>query len=608
VAEHVEKCPRCVQVLSARDDYIDPLVAALHMPVPPDLFPTMPEKPRLVAAGANGGAPGSADQDQAESWTPPERLGDYHIRGKLGSGAMGMVYLAMHTRLGKQVAVKILPPDRLSQPKVVARFQREMEVVGRLEHPHLVRALDAREESGMYLLAMEYIEGSDLSRLTDRSGPLPVADACEVIRQAALGLQYAHEQCRLVHRDLKPSNLMVTYGGCVKVLDLGLARVVREHQDSGERAPGSLTSEHGVMGTVDYMAPEQWENSHTVDIRADLYSLGCTLYYLLTGGPPFGGPEYNSRAKKMQAHAHAPVPPVRANRPDVPDALAAVLERLLAKQSDARFATPAEVIAALEPFTKGADLPKLISGTGTPPVSPVESAAPNVAPPVKPRQPRPNHKIITPRRLVIGILAAVTLGLAVVTAGKWMSGTPQPAVLKQMTLYVRRGNDQEVYFKKLITDSREQDPEPIQPPLGPKDDFQLVGAFDRPTFWYLLWFDTRGRVTVAAKSDRPQAEVEYPIGEMVSVDEADPAGVHVLVLAAGTVPAEEGAALLERRLQGVGQPPRQLPQRWAVQLRGPGGTRPAPSNLHLSKYLQAIEDRMPPGLEMVHMLFLQTTK
>jgi tRNA A-37 threonylcarbamoyl transferase component Bud32 len=286
------------------------------------------------------------------------QLGQYRLLEKLGQGAMGEVYKALHTRLKKWVALKILPRERVTHADDVARFEREMEAVGQLDHRHVVRATDADETEGVHFLVMEFVDGIDLGRLVRFQGGLALEAACELMRQAATGLQYIHEH-GLVHRDIKPSNLLLSVQGELKILDLGLALLRGDRLDSS-----ALTAQGQVMGTFDYMAPEQWESSHEVDIRADLYSLGCTLYTLLTARPPFGGPEYDSMLKKMRAHAEAPVPPIRDKRADVPEALAAVLERLLRKDPSARYAAPAEVARALEPFCAGADLVGLVHAAG----------------------------------------------------------------------------------------------------------------------------------------------------------------------------------------------------------------------------------------------------
>jgi serine/threonine protein kinase len=280
--------------------------------------------------------------------TPPFALGRYHVEARIGNGGMGTVFRAVHTRLRKPVAIKILAPFQITHPRAVARFEREIEAVGRLDHPHIVRATDAGEADGLHFLVMDLIDGFDLSRLVRLCGPLPPAEACELARAAALGLQCAHE-AGLVHRDIKPSNLILSAQGVLKILDLGLALLSLPEQAD------ELTASGQVMGTANYMAPEQWQSSHDVDIRADLYSLGCTLYFLLGGRPPFDGFD-----QKRTAHQSARVPPLASFRSDLPGELSAILERLLAKDPDDRYATPAEVAWALEPLCRRADLPALV--------------------------------------------------------------------------------------------------------------------------------------------------------------------------------------------------------------------------------------------------------
>jgi hypothetical protein len=272
---------------------------------------------------------------------------------------MGTVYRARHRELDKVVALKVLPAERVDEA-VVARFRNEMKAAGRLAHTNIVAAHDAGRADGTYYLAMDFVDGADLSALAGRLGPLPVPDACELIRQAAVGLQHACE-CGLAHRDVKPSNLMLARGGVVKVLDLGLARSLADLPE-----PDRLTATGMLLGTADYVAPEQIDRAHTADSRADVYGLGGTLYFLLTGSPPFGG--HRSWLEKLRAHAEAPVPQVRRRRPEVPAALAALLERMLAKRPDDRPATPGEVAGALQPFAAGADpAALLVRGLGSAP-------------------------------------------------------------------------------------------------------------------------------------------------------------------------------------------------------------------------------------------------
>jgi hypothetical protein len=315
--------------------------------------------------------PGAAGEEtdgvvlpRAEQASPPEmsavrrgigQLGEYVLLEKLGEGGMGTVYKALHTELDRLVAIKVMRRGTVEEDWAVARFRREIKAVGQFDHPHIVRAHDARKIGDTHFLVMEYVDGLDLNELVDRCGPLSTADACELMRQAALGLQCAHEH-GLVHRDIKPSNLMLNRRGQVKILDLGLVRVHTVSESSGE-----MTAVGQVMGTPDYMAPEQMSGSRAIDIGADIYSLGCTLYRLLTGHAPFSGPEYQSLLAKMAAHSEQKPLPVSQLRKDVPAALDAVLARMLAKAANQRFATPAEVAEALGRLSEGSDLQALLA-------------------------------------------------------------------------------------------------------------------------------------------------------------------------------------------------------------------------------------------------------
>ncbi len=269
-------------------------------------------------------------------------LGSYVLLEKLGEGGMGQVFKARNWKLGRVVALKLIRKERLGNPDAVRRFHREVRAASQLDHPHIVRALDAGEERGTHYFAMEYAEGTDLARLVKEGGPLPVDRACDCARQAALGLQHAFER-GLVHRDVKPHNLLLTKGGVVKVLDMGLARLGQEGDTSG-----TMTQEGAIMGTPDYVAPEQTLDSHRVDVRADLYSLGCTLYFLLTGKVPFPG---GSLGEKLMKHQLREPVPVEERRPGLSPSVAAVVRKLMAKRPEDRFQTPAEAAAALSPGT-----------------------------------------------------------------------------------------------------------------------------------------------------------------------------------------------------------------------------------------------------------------
>jgi hypothetical protein len=276
----------------------------------------------------------------------------YRLLGVLGAGGHGKVFKAEHLLMRREVALKIIHPHLLAEGTAVERFRQEVRAAARLSHPNIVAALDAEQSGELHFLVMEFVEGETLDRLLKRRGPLPVAEACDHVRQAAVALQHAFER-GMVHRDLKPANLMVTRGGQVKILDFGLAQLAREQ--------GALTPQGTLLGTPAYLAPEQARDPHTSDIRADLYSLGCTLYHLLAGRPPF--PE-GTVLQQLLAHQDRTPPPLTSLRPDVPAALARTVERLLAKDPTGRPQTPAELAEALAPFAA----PEV--GTGRGPAAP----------------------------------------------------------------------------------------------------------------------------------------------------------------------------------------------------------------------------------------------
>ena len=272
-------------------------------------------------------------------------LGPYLLLEPLGEGGMGQVFKARHQIMNRTVALKVIRNDRLSNPEAVQRFYREIRLVAQLDHPHLVRAHDAAQVGTTHFLVMEFAEGTDLHQLVQKSGPLPVGQACTYIRQAALGLQHVSEH-GMVHRDIKPSNIQSTAEGrTIKILDLGLARLQTDDGIAGGR--NDLTQTCSVMGTPDYIAPEQIADPRSVDIRADIYSLGCTFYFLLAGHPPFPNVAWE---EKLVNHRKVEPQPIEQLRPDVVPALSAVLRKMMAKQPANRYPTPSAVADALAPF------------------------------------------------------------------------------------------------------------------------------------------------------------------------------------------------------------------------------------------------------------------
>lgn len=270
-------------------------------------------------------------------------LGEYEILDQLGKGGMGVVFKARHRRMERVVALKTLPPQAMKDPESVQRFYREVKAAARLIHPNIVTAYDAGEQHGIHYLVMEYVDGQDLASLVKEHGPMPLEEALECVLQAARGLAYAHSQ-GVIHRDIKPSNLLVDRSGVVKILDMGLARLMFDPARDGVTGD-QLTATGQVMGTCDYMAPEQAVSTHRVDGRADIYSLGCTLYRLLTGEPPY---PRQTLMEVLVAHREAPIPSLSKARPDVPVEVDMVFQRMMAKHPEDRYQRMEEVIEALE--------------------------------------------------------------------------------------------------------------------------------------------------------------------------------------------------------------------------------------------------------------------
>jgi WD40 repeat protein/tRNA A-37 threonylcarbamoyl transferase component Bud32 len=293
-------------------------------------------------------------------------FGDYDLLQELGHGGMGVVYKARQRRLDRLVALKIIRPERISEKAILQRFEREIRAAARLAHPNIVTIHDASEVDGVPFLAMEYLEGLNFVRMIRQHGVLVVRDACECARQTAVGLQHIFER-GLIHRDIKPSNLILSNHGLVKILDLGLARCFTANNDD------TLTRTDAMLGTPDYVAPEQAEDARNADIRSDLYGLGCTLYFLLAGEVPYPG---GTALQKLDRHRFGTPRPVQECRPEVPPNIAAVVARLMAKRPADRYQTPAEVVAALEECLRAAE--RRVAGDSSPrqPRPPVKEASP----------------------------------------------------------------------------------------------------------------------------------------------------------------------------------------------------------------------------------------
>jgi predicted Ser/Thr protein kinase len=269
-------------------------------------------------------------------------FGEYVVLDKLGEGGMGVVLKAQHRRMERLVAIKVLSSAAMKQTGAVDRFHREVKAAAKLSHPNIVTAYDASEHQGMHYLAMEYVEGKDLASVVKERGPLGVREAVDYIVQAARGLQYAHEQ-GIIHRDIKPGNLLLDKRGNVKILDMGLARVTGAEAALG--GSDQLTTSGQVLGTCDYMSPEQAMDTHATDHRTDIYALGCSLYRLLTGNPLYRG---ETMMQILMAHRMNEIPSLCATRPEVPAELDACYQRMVAKEPGDRQATMAEVVAKLE--------------------------------------------------------------------------------------------------------------------------------------------------------------------------------------------------------------------------------------------------------------------
>ena len=286
------------------------------------------------------------------------RLGKYKLLSHLGTGGMSAVYLAEHTVMRRKVAIKVLPQSKVADSSYLARFQLEAQAAAKLDHPNIVRAfdIDFDEEKNAHFIVMEYVKGRDLQIVVNQDGPLDYDQAANFIAQAALGLQHAHD-AGLIHRDIKPANCLVDLKGTVKVLDMGLAKFSEQDQPSL-----TIAHDENVLGTADYLAPEQALNSHSVDSRADIYSLGCTFYFLLTGHPPF--PEGTLPQRLMKHQTETP-PSIYDDRPNAPSELIDICARMMTKSPEERIQTSGDVARELADWLASRGKPVAGDGSGS---------------------------------------------------------------------------------------------------------------------------------------------------------------------------------------------------------------------------------------------------
>jgi WD40 repeat protein/serine/threonine protein kinase len=365
ISSHLDTCPECLQkaVGTPSDDLLDALRRARSIETPrQDQTDPYGDQSRAAPRPDLRGSESAASGSELDDALPPELAShpDYEIRRELGRGGMGVVYLAHNRLMGRDEVLKVMDRRIIERAGLMDRFLREIRSVAQLRHPNIVTAYTAFRCGESLAFAMEYVEGLDLARMVKARGLMPVGNACSYIHQAALGLQHAHEQ-GMVHRDIKPGNLMLSRSGdraLIKVLDFGLAKAGRENrvleldldpQGEPQGHGADLTLAGQMLGTPAFIAPEQIDDAKGADIRADIYSLGCTLYYLLSGGPPF---QAETLYDMLQAHHSMDARLLNFVRPEVPAELAALVAKMMAKEPERRFQTPGEVAKALQPFFK----------------------------------------------------------------------------------------------------------------------------------------------------------------------------------------------------------------------------------------------------------------
>jgi serine/threonine protein kinase len=520
----------------------------LASPPPGDAAPRQPQPTDVWA-----GQPGQAGHQPA--LRPGTLVGNCRIESLIGRGGMGEVYLAWHDTLACHRAVKLLLASRGANPDAVERFRREMQLLARLKHVNLAAATDAGQINSLLYLIMEHVPGENLHARVARSGPLPLAEVMQIALQAAHGLEYIHNE-QLVHRDLKPSNLMLADDGTVKILDLGIARVAADWS-----AQPGLTHNggQGIMGTLEYVSPEQARDPTRVDGRSDLYSLGCSLFELLTGRPPFG--DVRGLFEKLKAHAETIPPAVQSLRPETPEALSQIVAKLLAKRPQDRFQSASELIVALEALSAGDKLPLAMKAPDADVAAKERADRGEPAPEVASESATTRSRRIATGIVAAGLVIAATFGTW--RLQQWMSRPAEASVgvpkensnrLEELTVVVAPDGESSTYRleHKLVSQGIAQlPPTDKRQPLAPSGIFKIRGALSQKAFWHLVWFDTAGAVSVVASSREATADVSYPEDrdDFQSVSPADPAGTHLLALIVQNDDATDGPSKLAAALQ-----------------------------------------------------------
>ncbi len=483
---HVAQCRACCEVLrEVPDDSFVDLARAATETVATD----------TETAGGSGGA--------ASDLEIPAELQDhprYQIIRPLGQGGMGVVFEARHRLMDRVVALKVIRRRFTCEPRAIERFRQEVRAAAQLSHPNIVAAFDAEQAGSVHFLAMELVRGVTLARLVQEQGPLPVAEAAGFARQVAMGLDHAHQR-GMIHRDVKPQNLMLTSSGVVKILDFGLARFAYEYglQGTSETASG-ITAANVFLGTPDYAAPEQIFDAHAADIRADVYSLGCTLRFLLTAGVLY--PDADA-SRQLYLRMIQDPPPISRFRNDVPAELERVVEKMLAKDPQDRFQTPQEVVRALEPFCRP------------------EPGRPGH--PMASQTPQPGQHAARRWRtfLLLGVLPFLIAGVAGLVAsgrlGALIHGQVAPSVDQPSRVA-------EEIPPLLVEDVCPPDNDEISQPADEPVLLPRGGEVPRRVLFVLpprnLWYDDYGPVRAVLEA----GNVEVVTTSTVDVVNADPAG------------------------------------------------------------------------------------